>query len=689
MVITLVAILLFCLDSQGLGKSLTLQKAAIIVDANEASFVHYSAQELTDQIQRYSGQRPTLYYDLEEALQSESSSLVIIGRTMADRLGSLEPSAPRISDESPGRQGFILRVLRFSHEKSWDAVVVTGSDSEGTNYGVMQLRQVLLESESGLSLEPTLSLNERPAYPIRAVYIHKHWLYNYPYATSRWMVEDWKRMIDVLAYLRVNVVMHWTRVDVVGSPPSVADRDLLEDFHTVIDYAHRKRGIEVWTIEAANVVFDHEEVQRVPFERRLRDYYAYAHMSGGGLKNPADPIQLNHLLANREILFRLMSNADGHAIIDSDPGGWLGSTAREFVDILESNQRLLKKWQPQRQPKLVYWLLFGWGNEGAVENFREVIRGMQKRVPDPWELLLCFPIHFQVAQELKVIHKSVFFPYGTVEPEPSLPLTRVRFEEIRRVYDFADQYPGLKGTMANTQTLLAQLPNIYYITECAWNNKARNFTNQAALQALAKLIAPQSYKSIATAWTSLSELGSTKSFTSATELETLVQKGDLGQLGTVGHFLLPDYRHFLRDLAIMVRVHAQAERVRETVEAGAEQNEVFGSLREYVRELLNWQKRTGFVGAYGPNKQVVYDRFMHGPDYQLVRDAWQKYSASRKKELEAIFLKSFPREGFEEWIVQSMVGQLFGTYEVKLGPIEQKIVRQGIKAILQDIPWQN
>ena len=75
MIITLVVTLLFSLTSpQVLGKPLSLQKAAIIVDANEASFVHYSVQELRDQIQRYGEQRLTLYYDLEEALQSESRS---------------------------------------------------------------------------------------------------------------------------------------------------------------------------------------------------------------------------------------------------------------------------------------------------------------------------------------------------------------------------------------------------------------------------------------------------------------------------------------------------------------------------------------------------------------------------------------------------------------------------------------
>ena len=79
----------------------------------------------------------------------------------------------------------------------------------------------------------------------------------------------------------------------------------------------------------------------------------------------------------------------------------------------------------------------------------------------------------------------------------------------------------------------------------------------------------------------------------------------------------------------MLRIHARAEQVRERVEARAPENDVLGSVSGYLREMLEWQKN-GFFGAYGVNKVVIFDKFLHGPDYRTAREAWEKFTQGRK-----------------------------------------------------------
>ena len=434
--------------------TISLRTSVVVVDVAEPSYVHYTVSELRRQIKDTTGTAPMLSYDLAEA-QKANGTLVVVGRAMASRLAQSATGAPQIADSDPGEQGFILTAVHSNGNKP--TIVAAGSDSAGTNYALMQLRQVLIESSSGLDVPGELDVKEKPQFKVRGLYLHQHWRYNYPWATWSWRVEDWKRALDMAACMRVNLVVLWPHMDMIAPPLSVPEKDYLADVREVIDYAHRKRGIKIWMVEGANVLLDSPEVKRLPMERR--DYYAYANMTGGGLKNPADPKQFAALMANRAALYRAVPNADGYCLIDSDPGGWLGSPPSDFVKLFVGNRKLLDQYhESPRDAALVYWLLASWGNGTAEQNWRDAMRDMQQRVAGPRRYLLDWAPHLELARQLGILGESIFFPYGIIEGEPTFPLTNLNFAMIRRALDYTANYKGLEGTMANSQTFLMQAP---------------------------------------------------------------------------------------------------------------------------------------------------------------------------------------------------------------------------------------
>jgi len=658
--------------SVGAGQSeISLRKSVVVIDVGEPSYVHYVVNELRQQIKTATGTAPMLSYDLNEGLHA-GGTLLVVGRAMASRLAQKDNGAPQVTDRDPGEQGFVLKALQLAGNKN--VVLAAGSDSAGTNYAVMQLRQVLAESASGLTVTGNIDLKEKPQFKERGLYLHQHWRYNYPWATWSWSVEDWKRALDMAAYLRVNLVMLWPHMDMLTPPLSVPEQDYLTDIREVIDYAYRKRGIKIWMVEGPNVLLDSPEAKQLPVERR--DYYAFANMAGGGLKNPADPKQFAALMANREALYRAVPNADGYSLIDSDPGGWLGSPESEFVDLFVGNRKLLDQYHERpREAALVYWLLASWGTGTAEENWRDAMRGMEQRVSGPREYLVVWAPQLKLAKELGVLGRSIFFPYGIIEGEPTFPLTNLNFAIIRRSLEYTSGYAGLQGTMANSQTFLMQLPNLYYFTHYGWSDEGDKVNDLEVLRALGKLLFPERAELLAEAWAQLNTSGSQAALTKAEEVEELVKSGRTGRVGTIGSYVFPRPTQVLIDLVTMLHIHASAERVREQVAASRPQEDVVAALEGYLREMLDWQKKNGFFGAYGVGRRVVYDNFVHGSDAQMVRAALQDFASEpkRREEWESLIVSKLSGHGYNEELVKSFAGQLFGTYKPSRGEIEKKI----------------
>ena len=115
------------------------------------------------------------------------------------------------------------------------------------------------------------------------------------------------------------------------------------------------------------------------------------------------------MLDARRWQFEPLAAADGLAIIDSDPGGYPGSTNAELVDIMGRQVALFRQYNPQME--LRYWVWVGWenynrfwaqaqqGGEGRAEPelqidpqvFTDALERVRAEISEPWSLLLAWP----------------------------------------------------------------------------------------------------------------------------------------------------------------------------------------------------------------------------------------------------------------------------------------------------------
>jgi hypothetical protein len=280
-----------------------------------------------------------------------------------------------------------------------------------------------------------------------------------------------------------------------------------------------------------------------------------------------------------------------------------------------------------------------------------------------------------LARELGVLGGSIFFPYGIIEGEPTFPLTNLNFPEIRRALHYTANSKGLEGTMANSQTFLMQLPNIYYFTHFGWSAKSDTETDHEVLESLEKLLFPEKADLLADAWAQLEAPGSQPARAIAARIAAWQKSGRLGRLGTLGGHVFPQPSQVCADLVTMLGIHASAERVREVGADAASPADVQAAVVGYLRAMLDWQRQNGFFGAYGVGKRIVYDNFVHGSDAKVVREALKKFAGegTQRQELQTAVRSELTADGYNQVLLQSFTGELFGTYQASRGEIEKKI----------------
>ena len=115
---------------------------------------------------------------------------------------------------------------------------------------------------------------------------------------------------------------------------------------------------------------------------------------------------------------------DGVAIIDSDPGGYPGSTNPEFVNLLMAHRRMFDSLRPGIE--LVYWAHVGWPaygrwyqtgkfNYGTEAEFVEAFTLLKQLDPKPWG----------IANGLEYARRPAWptrsFPTTTARSRASLP----------------------------------------------------------------------------------------------------------------------------------------------------------------------------------------------------------------------------------------------------------------------------
>lgn len=540
--------------------------------------VGYALGELT----RFAGPFGIVRIGSTDRPGSSTVPVLLVGRQMVqETLGTRRLEALGI-DKSLGPEGF---VLTFLADRKPPTIVAAGWTDRGTRWAIYDLIKSLNVSSSPMSLPLPLNRRETPDFRRRGMYAHQHWEYRYPYALRSWDVDDWKRYVDLLAYFRYNLLQIWSMASILPVPLSPADEAWLRRYRDVIDHAHLNHGMEVWIGECANNVS--EGIDLPPIAER--DYFA-----AETLKDPGDPEQFRQVMHARDVFYSTVINADGYWIIDSDPGGWRGSSTGEFVEILAGNRRLINR-RTGANAKLIYWMWQGWGTGSREENWRKTVQWIKDEIrPMPW-FLACKEGHIQVIRDQGLESRSMYFPYNAVEPEPSTPYTNFVPTRLRDAVEVGRQNRDLAGIMGNAQTPLVQLPNLFFFGQCAWDLDERDAPAPKLAAELARLIFPKRADELARGWMALSSSDPGEVLGAARALERLVVNQSLGQSGPVGLKISPRPEVIVEDLAMMLKTHALGLEFRKkAADPATPDEEAIASFAKYILQTIAWRHRTGF-----------------------------------------------------------------------------------------------
>ena len=437
-----------------------------------------------------------------------------------------------------------------------------------------------------------------------AFYVHTHWGYNNPYAARTWTMENWHEYLSGLSALGYDTVQIWPLLDSMPLRLTPSDRAFLDRLRQVIDLAHEKFGMQTIICANSNVV-GNDASEKYEFESR--PYF----VSEAKL-NPGDP---DHLaLLRRHILgaFEYLHRTDGMSIIDSDPGGHIGSTNDEFVELMRTKIEAVRELNPRIE--LFYWMHVGWENYNRfwqeaetwtdpysrpeirfdLDVFVETLQLLMDRVPEPWGLYVNNLNHFIATEELGLQEKRLQLPYGLIEGEPTFPLSNWDPEHMDNVINhyFTDYTPAMfpRGRMGNAQTHCLQLPHTYLFAHLAHGGSLES----SDLQAFAEGLLPDCAELVAQGWSVLEGDSTDVQQSLACRLADEARKEQ--RTGKYRGLLFGDASRFLIDLAMNLRVRARLVRLRSAIDS---HSGVAQAIREFLGDFRPYQEQLGFVDAYG------------------------------------------------------------------------------------------
>ena len=571
--------------------------------------------------------------------RAKAQTVVLVGKQIVRNTARSHKALLGIGLDGLSEQGFLLRTVPG---EGIDFVVAAGGGSRGDAYAVIELIKAV-EKNGEQALLGQTEIREEPFFIRRGMYAHQHWAYAYPYALRSWSFEDWRSYVDLLAYLKINFFSIWSMVGILPNPLSDADRQYLQNYRAVIDYARDRRGMEVFIGECANNVAESDA--GVPVQER-------GYFDVEVLKDPSDPKQFQDIMDSRRNLYTIADNADGYWIIDSDPGGFEGSPVSEFVDILIGNRKLIDECTEKgKNAKLAYWMWVGWAkgkpktDQGST--CRAIVENMRDRLKEPWILFPCWGNHLDACRDLGYMDKSIFFPYGTVEDEPSPPTTRLRFDEMFfHLNNCISVWDG-RNAMANAQSPVVQLPNIFFFAQTAWHGvPPAEPAARDVVTPLAKLLAPDIADDLAEGWLMLKERDAGKVLACAARLDKIARQEGAGRVGALGHHYSPGLTRLLSDLATQLRVHAGARVVCEALARFAPLHDVMPALSDYYSAALDWHRVHDFRRCH-----------CYGPDVTEMAGLWQAYRD--KVPLPDNYMSDLGRElvgkGYDQWFVEGYI----------------------------------
>lgn len=434
------------------------------------------------------------------------------------------------------------------------------------------------------------------------MYVHTHWSYNRPYAARTWTLDDWQRYLRGLASLGYDAVMLWPQCDVMPVHPNESDMAFLHKVRAIIRFAHDDLGMKFAIVAAANSIGNAESAQ-YRFEERPY-FLCEEHV------NPSDKAAMKTFLEGRRRQFEPLSEADTLVIIDSDPGGYPGSTTEEFIAAVRAQLSIFRRLNSRSEFRL--WLWFGWRNqcrflealqqgetnpihcyfENQKQAVAEELELLKDQVEEPWSVTVGLPCHIALTEHAPFAQRRLFFPYGLVEGEPTFPLTEYqpallasRFAEFSFT---AQRYPC--GAMANAQTHCLQLPHTYLFAHLA-NGRAPVDANPAEF---AERLLPDCGELLVAAWRSVGEAEPKRQRDIAAQIRSRLDRATF--LEDRSGLLFGAPARFLTDLAMNLEVRAA---LREFADAVASSAHVQPSLAALLPILKAYQERVGFTNACG------------------------------------------------------------------------------------------
>jgi hypothetical protein len=271
------------------------------------------------------------------------------------------------------------------------------------------------------------------------------------------------------------------------------------------------------------------------------------------------------------------------------------------VHLFDVHRRLLDHLRPGI--KLLSWMWAGWTDNRRGEPQRrawvDAARGLAELDPEPWGFLACQKEHFKIIENLGLLSRAIFFPYGTIEGEPSFPWTNCDPGRIEGAFNYvpSEKYP--LGVMGNAQSHCVQLPGTYMFEHFAHGGTRETLD----LQGFAEDLAPGFGKPLADGWHAmdgedLAALGGAAGALAEVPAKAQVPEGRLSGLcfGRPGQLL--------DDLKVQVALKIAILKLREQL---ARNHKVEEALGELVKCLGVWSERLGFEDRHdGPFKKLLH-----------------------------------------------------------------------------------
>lgn len=439
---------------------------------------------------------------------------------------------------------------------------------------------------------------------IVGMYVHQHWPYNHPYCARTWTLNDWRGYAHGLTQLGYNTILVWPMIETIPDPPTPSDVASLEKHRDVIRMLHDDFGMRVYLALCPNVVPDDAKAAAQTFERR--------HFFSCDLRvNPSDAGAMARMMERRRLLLGYLREADGVSIIDSDPGGYPGSTNEEFVRLLLEHRQLLDELRPGIE--LIYWMHAGWLGYGRFyqtgvlsfstdgENL-DVLTRLAAANPEPWGLAN----GLELARRLAIEHRVISFNYGRIEGEPSFPRTNFGGDTAWE----GGHAPGPRGVMGNAQTHCVQLPNTF-----AFAMGARGVPiSEGDYERFANELIPCMGDLILAAWKALDSKEAENMRALASELQTRAEN-DL-PTGPLGGLLFGSPQRFLDDLAHQLRMMASYAVLQEA--SGKPER---SAVADFARDASAWQAEHGYENAWWWPDMDATLRKIGSPEVNAVLDS--------------------------------------------------------------------